>query len=96
MSGGLPTGSRVRVKAVFPPGHCRTPFYTRGKVGVVLGLADREPDPETAAYGRPGTQLAVYRVAFTADELWPEDRPSPDDRVVVDLFESWLEQEAES
>jgi nitrile hydratase len=93
VTGGLASGTRVRVKALFPPGHCRTPFYTRGRVGVVLGLADREPDPETAAYGRQGRSLAVYRVAFAASELWPGYRSSSD-RVVVDLFETWLDSEA--
>ena len=28
-------GDRVRIKRLFPPGHRRTPFYIRGKEGVI-------------------------------------------------------------
>jgi nitrile hydratase subunit beta len=85
-------GSRVRVKALYPPGHCRTPFYTRGRVGTVLGVADHQPNPEELAYGRTGLPpLAVYRVQFPHAELWPDDAARPGDAVVVDLFEPWLE-----
>jgi nitrile hydratase len=85
-------GARVRVKALHPPGHCRTPFYTRGRVGTILGLADRQPNPEELAYGRNGLpRLAVYRVRFPLAELWPDQAATPGDAVVVDLFEPWLE-----
>jgi nitrile hydratase len=86
------SGARVRVKALHPPGHCRTPFYTRGRVGTVLGLADRQPNPEELAYGRNGLpRLAVYRVRFPFAELWPDHTATLGDAVVVDLFEPWLE-----
>ena len=85
-------GSRVRVKALYPPGHCRTPFYTRGRVGIVLGLADHQPNPEELAYGRTGLpRRAVYRVSFPHTELWPDASEPSRDAVVVDLFEPWLE-----
>jgi hypothetical protein len=94
MSRRFADGARVRVKALFPPGHCRTPFYTRGHVGTVLGLADRQPNPEELAYGRVGAPpLPVYRVCFAMAELWPEPPAGPDDQVVADLFEPWLEPE---
>ena len=85
-------GARVRVRALFPPGHCRTPFYVRGRVGTVLALADQQPNPEERAYGRAGLPpLPVYRVRFPLAELWPERAGGPADGVVVDLFEPWLE-----
>ena len=85
-------GTRVLVRALHPPGHCRTPFYTRGRCGVVLGLIDRQPDPEARAYGRDGLPpLPVYRVRFERAELWPEDGKADRDAVVVDIFEPWLE-----
>ena len=85
-------GDRVRVKRLFPPGHCRTPFYTRGHAGTVLGIADRQPDPEELAYGRDGLpKVPVYRVSFPQRLLWPDYDGSPSDRAVVDLFEPWLE-----
>lgn len=92
MSGRFAVGAPVRVKALFPPGHCRAPFYTRGRAGTVLAVADHQPDPEALAYGRAGTPpLPVYRVAFRRAELWPDEPGHAGDRVVVDLHEPWLE-----
>lgn len=86
-------GDPVRVRAMFPPGHCRTPHYARGRSGTVLGLADREPNPEELAYGRRTPPLPVYRVAFAHRDLWPDDPGAAgrEDRVVIDIFEPWLE-----
>ena len=92
MSARFPIGSRVRVKALFPPGHCRTPHYTRGRQGIVLGVADHQPNPEELAYGRAGLPAQpVYRVRFAQAELWPDYGGGSRDAVVADLFEPWLE-----
>ncbi len=96
MSARFGAGSRVRVSALHPPGHCRTPSYARGRCGVVLGIADRQPNPEQLAYGRDGLPaLPVYRVRFTQAELWPDYAGHAGDAVVIDLFEPWLEPVAE-
>ncbi len=89
----FPAGTRVRVKALHPPGHCRTPHYARGRQGVVLGVADLEPNPEALAYGQDGLPaLPVYRVRFERATLWPgEGAGGGRDAVVADLFEPWLE-----
>lgn len=89
MSPRFADGATVKVKALFPPGHCRTPFYTRGRLGTVLYIVDHQPNPETMAYGRRGQPVPVYRVRFAAEELWGE--PASGDAVVADLFEPWLE-----
>jgi nitrile hydratase subunit beta len=92
VSARFAVGSQVRVKALHPPGHCRTPFYARGRRGTVLGVADRQPNPEELAYGRDGLPaLPVYRVRFAQAELWPGYRGGDADAVVVDLFEPWLD-----
>lgn len=91
MSARFADGAAVRVKALFPPGHCRTPFYTRGRCGTVLYVVDHQPNPEAMAYGRRGQKLPVYRVRFEAHELWGELLSAPGDAVVADLFEPWLE-----
>lgn len=88
----LATGTQVRVRSLFPPGHCRTPWYTRGRNGTVIGIADHQPDPEALAYGRrPDEKLPVYRVRFLQRELWPDYAGAAGDAVVVDLFGPWLE-----
>jgi len=61
MSRRFPDGAVVRVRALFPPGHCRTPHYTRGRCGTVLGVADHQPNPEALAYGRDGLPRLVAR-----------------------------------
>ena len=92
MSARFADGARVRVKALLPPGHCRTPYYARGRQGVVLGVADHQPNPEDLAYGRAGLPAQpVYRVRFAQAELWPDYGGPSRDSVVVDLFEPWLE-----
>jgi len=42
---------RVRVRAMMPPGHVRTPAYLRGKTGVIERPLGRFPNPEQRAYG---------------------------------------------
>jgi nitrile hydratase subunit beta len=92
VSARFAAGSQVRVKALHPPGHCRTPFYTRGRRGTVLGVVDRQPNPEELAYGRDGLPRSpVYRVRFAQAELWPGYRGNAEDAVVADLLEPWLE-----
>ena len=92
MAARFAPGAVVRVRRLHPPGHCRTPFYLRGRQGTVLGLADRQPDPQERAYGRAGLPpIPVYRVRFAQSELWPDYRGGAGDAVVVDVYEPWLD-----
>jgi nitrile hydratase subunit beta len=66
-------GQRVRVRAVCPPGHIRTPYYTRGRVGTIASLAGIDPNPEHLAYSQlDQPPVPVYRVRFRQPELWPD------------------------
>jgi hypothetical protein len=38
-------GDRVRVRAAYPPGHIRTPYYCRGHVGVIERLCGAFANP---------------------------------------------------
>lgn len=85
---------RVRVHDWQPPGHVRTPYFARGKSGVVESVAGVFHNPEELAYGRPGDpEIPLYRVAFEARDLWPEAPPDTGHSVVIDVFEHWLELE---
>lgn len=85
-------GDRVVVRATHPPGHVRTPWYTRGRVGVVERVCGAYANPEELAYGRDGLPArALYRVRFTQAELWPDDRGAATDSVDVELYEHWLD-----
>jgi hypothetical protein len=49
-------------------------------------------DPETRAYGSDGEPARpLYLVGFDFPDLWPAYRGAPSDRVLVDVFEHWLE-----
>lgn len=85
-------GDRVRVRAAYPPGHVRTPFYCRGHTGMVERLCGAFPNPEELAYNRPGLPAQpLYRVRFKSAELWADYRGRPDDAVEIEIFEHWLE-----
>jgi nitrile hydratase len=85
-------GDRVRVRAVEVPGHTRTPGYLKGRRGVVERFCGLFRNPEELAYGRAGfPEKAVYRVRFPLRTLWPEYAGGPDDILVADLYEHWLD-----
>lgn len=87
-------GQAVRVRRAFPPGHVRTPYYVRGRRGVIEAVAGHFANPEELAYGRDGgPPRALYRVRFSQPELWPDYQGPGGDSAVVDIFEHWLEPE---
>jgi nitrile hydratase subunit beta len=86
-------GDRVRVRAAYPPGHVRTPYYCRGHVGVIERLCGAFANPEELAYNRPGLPAQpLYRVRFKATELWPDYHEDPADVVEIELYQHWLEE----
>ncbi|MCU0868239.1 MAG: nitrile hydratase subunit beta [Burkholderiales bacterium] len=88
-------GDRVRVRDTHPPGHVRTPFYTRGRIGVVERIGGAYANPEELAYGRDGLPArALYRVRFAQRDLWPDYAGPADDSLDVELYEHWLEPAA--
>ena len=85
-------GEPVRVRVAHPPGHVRTPFYIRGKRGVVERLCGQYANPEELAYGRDGRpRLPLYRVRFRQCEVWPEYAGAPEDTLDVEIYQHWLE-----
>jgi nitrile hydratase len=92
MNGRFAVGDRVRVRVAHPPGHVRTPYYLRGREGVVSRLVAVQPNPEELAYGRPGLPaIPVYWVRFKQTTLWPDYRGQGKDTAEVDVQEHWLE-----
>lgn len=85
-------GDRVRVKALDPPGHVRSPSYVRGKSGRIERLHGAFRNPESLAYGGDGLPLTpLYQVGFSQSDLWDHYGTSPRDTLVVDIYEHWLE-----
>lgn len=83
---------RVRVREAFPPGHIRTPFYLRGKVGVIERKLGEFGNPEHAAYRQTPEPQTLYRVRFTMAEVWGADAEDPNDTLDAEIYAHWLEE----
>jgi nitrile hydratase len=83
-------GDPVRTRATGKPGHTRLPGYARGKRGVVVVGHGGWVFPDSNAHGRGEQPQHLYTVAFSGEVLWGESA-EPGTRVMLDLFESYLE-----
>jgi hypothetical protein len=85
-------GDRVTVRAAYPIGHVRAPFYIRGKSGVVERYCGAYRNPEELAYARPGLpKQPLYRVRFKQADVWHGYQGSANDTVDVEIYQHWLE-----
>ena len=86
-------GERVRVLEAAPLGHVRTPWYVRGRVGVIERVCGVFGNPEELAYARSGEpRKPLYRVRFAQREVWPDYAEGAADVVEVEIFQHWLER----
>ena len=84
-------GDRVLIDDRAPLGHCRTPWYLRGKTGVVSHIQGPMHDPEKMAYYKPGLPEVVhYKVRFRQSDLWSGYTGPASDNLEADLPENWL------
>ncbi len=92
MTGRFTAGARVKVRRAAPPGHLRTPYYIRGKTGLVERLCGAFANPEELAFGRSGEpKRPLYRVRFSQREVWPDYAGAAHDTIDIELYEHWLE-----
>jgi len=84
-------GERVRVRNIHTPGHTRMPAYVRGRRGTIIHVAPYFSFPDNAAHGNAFRKEPTYHVIFSHAELWNDDKAN-NDTVVVDLWESYLEE----
>ncbi|MEL7463202.1 MAG: SH3-like domain-containing protein [Pseudomonadota bacterium] len=85
-------GAKVRIATMNPPGHIRTPWYLRGKTGVIERDLGPTGDPEALAYGETkGDQIRLYRVRFEMAEVWGEGAERGADTLDAEIFANWLE-----
>jgi nitrile hydratase len=87
-------GDRVRISARYPIGHYRVPTYMRGKCGAVeFVIEPTAVNNEEEAFGRnAGKKGYYYRVGVPLAELWPGYTGPPQDRLIIEIFEGWLER----
>ena len=83
---------RVRVKAMMPPGHVRTPAYLRGKTGEIERRLGAFGNPEELAYGHASGKRELMRVRFTMAEIWGSAAERPGDTLDAEIFAHWLEE----
>ena len=87
-------GDRVAVRALYPLGHVRAPFYIRGKRGIVERVCGRYGNPEELAYARSGLpRQPLYRVRFLQREVWEKYSGSAQDTVDIEIYQHWLDRE---
>ena len=84
-------GDRVQVDDRAVSGHCRAPWYLRGRTGVIAEVLGAFRDPERLAYLKPGLPRQVlYNVRFKQAELWADYAGPARDTLEADLAENWL------
>jgi hypothetical protein len=97
LMGAFAVGDAVKVREEHPlkpqPVHIRTPWYLRGKRGVIERHFGDFHNPEDLSVGRYDTpEVPLYWVRFTMDEVWGgEGVYGPNDHLVVEIYEHWLE-----
>lgn len=85
-------GDRVRIVDRPALGHCRTPFYLRGRTGVVSEWQGAFRDPEKLAYHQPGLPARhLYKIRLLQSEVWPAYAGPATDELEADIYEHWLE-----
>lgn len=85
-------GDKVRVHAQEVATHCRTPYYLRGKRGVVARVFGAFPNPEQLAYHKIGVPYQpLYQVTFEYAEVW--GRPQRHTVITADIYQHWLESD---
>ncbi|WP_050602660.1 nitrile hydratase subunit beta [Ruegeria sp. 6PALISEP08] len=71
-------------------GHTRLPIYASGAKGRILRLHGTHVLPDSNAHGLGEAPEPIFAVVFPASELWASPE-HPDDEVVLDLWQSYLE-----
>ncbi len=71
-------------------GHTRLPGYAAGVSGKILRFHGCHVLPDASAHGLGDAAKPLYSVVFRASDLWV-DPEHPDDDVVLDLWQSYLE-----
>src|SRR5262245_25311306 len=75
-------GESVRVAGREALGHCRTPWYLRGRSGVVVAVQGMFHDPERLAYHKPGLpRIVLYTVRFRLCDVWADYKGSMHDQL---------------
>jgi nitrile hydratase subunit beta len=86
-------GDPVRARAAKPTGHCRTPFYLRGKRGVVVRRLGEFPNPEelSSITARDCRRSYFIRWNSHTTSCGAPGSEGRGTRIAADLYQHWLE-----
>lgn len=89
---GFSIGDRVMIRTEVPGGTNRTPFFIRGKKGIVVFAHGPAGNPRDLSQGGTGEpKLPLYGVSFHMAHLYDDDPQVVHDRVIVDVWDDWME-----
>jgi nitrile hydratase subunit beta len=85
------TGDTVTIDDRSALGHCRTPWYLRGKTGIITHIHGVFRDAEKLAYHKPGQpKRTLYKVRLNQHDIWPNYSGPKTDTLETDIYEHWL------
>lgn len=89
----ISAGDQVKVRAAEVARHHRTPWFLKGRSGVVRRVHGAFLNPESRAHGGTGTpKKRLCQVEFRPSDIWGREyRGRADDVLLADIFEQWLE-----
>ena len=92
-SGQFQAGDAVTIRADEVGHHHRTPWFIKGKPGVVRAISGPFFNPESRAHGGDGIpKRLLYQVEFDPVEVWGNRYgEGSSDLLLVDVYEQWLE-----
>ena len=92
--GRFQIGDAVTIRSDEVEHHHRTPWFIKGKPGIVRAISGPFLNPESRAHGGDGVpRRLLYQVEFDPAQVWGEryDDEGGTDLLLVDVYEQWLE-----
>ena len=82
---------KIKIDDRTSEGHCRTPAYIRGKIGIIERYCGNFPNPEQIAHQVPEPKLIpLYRCRFYQKDIWPNYSGEKSDTLELEIYEHWI------
>ncbi|MBX2867467.1 MAG: nitrile hydratase subunit beta [Acidiferrobacterales bacterium] len=85
-------GDQVRLINQHPTSHTRLPRYLRGRHGKIIHYHGAHIYPDVHSRDGKKQPAHLYTIAFDAAEVWGSYEAKAKDRIMVDVFEPYIEQ----
>jgi nitrile hydratase beta subunit-like protein len=84
-------GDRVRIRQESSLESGRPPYYVHGKSAVIEEVCRAITNSEGVSDDTAAPPRHVYRMRFSARDVWPESPGASGDTLAIDISEDWLE-----